>query len=214
MPPARHVILFVKAPRRGRAKRRLTADIGAAAAARFYRETVARVAFRLGRDPRWRLRLAVTPDDFAARACFWPGGLKRIPQGRGDLGARMARALASLPAAAGPRLIVGGDIPDIAPRHVAAAFAALRRHDLVFGPAADGGFWLIGSRRAPPAGLFDGVRWSSPHALADTLANLPRGVRAALVDELEDVDNGAAWRRWRTRRGRVSSLSDAPEGGA
>ena len=55
---------------------------------------------------------------------------------------------------------------------IAEAFALLGRHDLVFGPAADGGFWLVGCRHRPPD--FGEVRWSSPHALEDTLANLPR----------------------------------------
>lgn len=210
----RQVILFVKAPRRGRAKRRLAADIGHAAAARFYRETVAGVLSRLMRDRRWRVRLAVTPDGFASRGRFWPAAVPRHPQGAGDIGRRMARALAAPPAAAGPRLVIGGDIPDLAPRHVWAAFDALRRHDLVFGPAADGGFWLVGTRGAPPAGLFRDVRWSGPHALADTLAGLPGGVRVALVDELADVDDGVGWRRWKARRATGASPSDAPSGGA
>ena len=60
-------------------------------------------------------------------------------------------------------------------RHIAAAFRLLGRHDLVFGPAEDGGFWLVGARRRPRLPpLFGQVRWSSPHALADTLADLPR----------------------------------------
>jgi hypothetical protein len=107
----------------------------------------------------------------------------------------------------GPVVIVGSDIPDIAPAHIARAFAALGDHDFVFGPAADGGFWLVGARRRPavPAGLFDGVRWSTPHALADTLAGLPKTARVAMIATLDDVDDGAAWQRWRARRGITSA---------
>ena len=68
-----------------------------------------------------------------------------------------------------------------------------------FGPAADGGFWLVGARRRPhlPA-LFARVRWSSPHALADTLAGLPRGARVGFAATLEDIDDGDAYRRFLT----------------
>src|SRR3546814_16124850 len=83
----------------------------------------------------------------------------------------MDRVMRVLPP--GPAVIIGTDIPDIRPRHAAAAFRALGRHDAVFGPAADGGYWLVGLRRRPTIPrAFDGVRWSTEHALADTRANL------------------------------------------
>ena len=83
-----------------------------------------------------------------------------------------------------------------------AAFRLLGAHDLVFGPAADGGFWLVGARRRqPPRGLFERVRWSGPHALADTLAGLPRRTQIGFVETLEDVDDANAYRRLRPRRG-------------
>ena len=107
----------------------------------------------------------------------------------------MARAAAAAPP--GPVIIVGSDIPDIRPRHVIRAFRLLGRHDAVFGPAADGGYWLVGVRdqRVLPS-LCAGVRWSTEHALADTLSNLGTGRHAALADTLNDIDDGAAYRRW------------------
>ena len=87
----------------------------------------------------------------------------------------------------GPTVIVGADIPGITRSHVARAFAALGSADAVFGPAPDGGYWLIGLRNAPPAGLFDGVRWASPTTLDDTIRTLPSH-RIALIDTLRDVD--------------------------
>lgn len=209
MRTARHLVLFLKAPRRGAVKRRLATDIGKAAAFHFYRRTTAALIRRLGRDRRWHGRLAITPDCFASGAAFWPQGpLARMGQGPGDLGARMRYALSALPV--GPRVLVGGDIPDISAVHIASAFDALRRHDFVFGPAVDGGFWLVGMRRPPPRALFKGVRFSTSHALADTLATLRPGCSVAFIDELEDVDDGAAWVRWRRR----ASLLDVPAGGA
>jgi glycosyltransferase A (GT-A) superfamily protein (DUF2064 family) len=114
-------------------------------------------------------------------------------------------------------VIVGSDIPELSPRHVAAAFRALGRHEAVLGPAADGGYWLIGLRRRPriPAGLFQGVRWSSAHALADTRASLPRSSSVALLEVLEDVDDAESHARWRARlKRRRRASSDAPAGAA
>jgi rSAM/selenodomain-associated transferase 1 len=210
-PRSRHLVVFLKAPRLGQVKSRLAADIGALAALNFYRETSARLRRCLGRDRRWRLWLAVTPRA-ALAARFWDARLVRFDQGRGDLGDRMGRVFRELPP--GPVVIVGSDIPEIAPRHVAAAFRALGRNDAVFGPARDGGYWLVGLRRSPrvPAELFAAVRWSSAHALADTRASLPRKFKVTLLEVLEDVDDGAAYARWLSRRSRASS--DAPAGAA
>ncbi len=197
-----HLVLFARRPQLGAVKRRLATDIGAVAAYGFYRRTLHDVAWRLGRDHRWKTWLAVTPDSAAAAPGVWPAppATAIIGQGAGDLGARMARPLHEFPP--GPVVIVGSDIPDIEVGDIAAAFHALGRNDVVFGPATDGGYWLVGARRRPvvPQNLFAKVRWSSADALADTLSNLPPGCRVAMLAERSDVDDGAAWRRWQIRR--------------
>ncbi|MBT4906949.1 MAG: glycosyltransferase [Rhodospirillaceae bacterium] len=199
-----HLVIFARAARRGAVKRRLAADIGDGPALAFYRQTLHDVTRRLGGDPRWRTWLAVTPDTAALRSGLWPAvpGVRLIAQGQGDLGARMARPMAELPP--GPVMIIGTDIPDITTGHIADGFTALGNHEFVFGPAADGGYWLVGASRRPsvPAGLFRDVRWSTEHALADTLAGLPPRARTAMLGELDDVDDGAAWAAWRSRRRR------------
>lgn len=197
-----HLVVFARAPRLGAVKRRLAADIGTAAAHGFYRRTLHDVAWRLGGDPRWKTWLAVTPDSAAAETGVWPvpPAIPIIGQGTGDLGARMARPFRIFPP--GPVVIVGSDIPDIEVADIVAAFRSLGSNDLVFGPAVDGGYWLVGARRRPvmPQNLFTNVRWSSADALADTLANLSPAYRVAMLAERSDVDDGAAWRRWRIRR--------------
>jgi rSAM/selenodomain-associated transferase 1 len=196
----RHLVIFAKEPRLGAVKTRLARDIGAAAALRFYEETLRALIARLARGAPWRCWLAVAPDGFAREARrqwrFLPREVAVIGQGRGDLGARMAASFERLPP--GPAVLIGSDIPAIARAHIADAFAALGRRDAVFGPAEDGGYWLVGQRRlrALPD-LFRGVRWSSPHALADTLANLAPGQTHALVATLTDVDDGGAYARTR-----------------
>ena len=185
----RTLVVMLKEPRVGRVKTRLGRDIGMVAAAWWFRHQVRRLLRRLD-DPRWDLVLAVAPDRAGMTSRVWPGHLPRIPQGRGDLGARMARAVRHAPS--GPVCVIGGDIPGITAAHIAQAFAALGSHDAVFGPAPDGGYWLIGLRRvrAVPPHLFAAVRWSTAHALADTQATL-RDHRIARVATLRDVDTVA-----------------------
>ena len=196
----RHLVLFVRAPSLGGGKRRLAREIGDVATVRFERLMIALLLRRLAHDRRWRLRIAVTPDKARHHARHWRRGIEAVGQGGGDLGVRMRRALTDCPP--GPVVLVGGDIPALAAGHVAAAFRLLGRHDLVFGPAEDGGFWLVGARHPrhlPP--LFEQVRWSGPYALADTLAALPQRIRVGLAERLADVDDGEAYRRLAPHRG-------------
>ncbi|MDP6517501.1 MAG: TIGR04282 family arsenosugar biosynthesis glycosyltransferase [Alphaproteobacteria bacterium] len=198
MTPRPHLVIFVKAPRLGAVKTRLAKAIGRGAAWRFYRAASRRLIHRLGRDRRWLCWLAVTPDRFARKGRFWPRHPPRLAQGAGDLGARMARPLRRLPP--GPVVIVGSDIPDLDAGHVAAAFRALRRAEVVFGPASDGGYWLVGFRRRPALVVpFDNVTWSSARALAETRANIGTRFRVATLETLADVDDGAGWRCWRAK---------------
>lgn len=184
------VIIFARAPRLGTVKRRLARGIGAMAALRFYRGQLAATLAAVSRDGRWRTLVATTPD--RAR---WPLRAHRIAQGRGDLGARMAGALGKFRRA----VLVGSDIPGLARADIAAAFRALGRGDAVFGPAEDGGYWLVGLGPRRPAHPFADVRWSTEHALGDTLANF-QGRRIALLRTLRDVDTAADLRAVRMRR--------------
>jgi uncharacterized protein len=185
------LVIFVKAPVMGRCKTRLAKDIGGAKALGFYRHATKRLAHILGQDQRWQTALAIDPLPAiaAARTPFWPEGLLRISQGSGDLGARMGRVIKDTPP--GPVVIIGSDAPQISPALIVWAFKELRNKDAVFGPATDGGYWLIGLRRQRSApALFDGVRWSSQHALADTLASLPEDFTIGTLPLLSDVDSG------------------------
>lgn len=128
---------------------------------------------------------------------IWPEGIPRIAQGQGDLGHRMGRLFRDLPP--GPVVIVGADIPGIGAAQVAAAFAALGRHDAVFGQAEDGGYWLVGLKRRPRVlDIFEGVRWSSEYALADTVKNVRRqSMSVAMLESLPDIDTGADYAKWK-----------------
>ncbi len=197
----------MKTPVAGAVKTRLAREIGIAQATRFARHAVSALLGRVGADPRWQTILAVAPDGGVASRC-WPRRLSRMPQGRGDLGARMQRIFDVLPP--GPVLIVGTDVPGITRRHIAQAFRLLGGHDAVLGPAADGGYWLVGLRRRPHTlQIFADVRWSSPHALADTLSNL-EGCSVAFAARLSDVDDAHAFAASAARFGRRVLPSAVP----
>jgi rSAM/selenodomain-associated transferase 1 len=179
------VYVFARAPRLGTVKRRLAAGIGAMAALRFYRATLGATLRRLAADRRFRTAIAVTPDRAGGP---WRRGLPTVPQRGGDLGARMERVARRH---RGARVaIVGADIPGLRAADVAAALRRLRAADACFGPAEDGGYWLVALGARRPARPFGSVRWSSPNALADTLANFA-GHRVALLRRLRDVDTAA-----------------------
>ncbi len=93
----------------------------------------------------------------------------------------------------GPVVIIGGDIPGITPAIIRDAFKVLAGKDCVFGPAEDGGYWLMGMRRGArplPAQLFEDVRWSCAHTLSDTLETLG-GASVGFATQLRDVDTVA-----------------------
>jgi len=187
LPKARPtLIIMVKEPVAGRVKTRLGRDIGMTAAAWWFRHQTRRLIRRL-RDPRWDLVLAVSPDRDGMTSRFWPADIPRMPQGRGDLGARMARLLSAVPD--GPVCLIGGDIPKVTPAHIRFAFDKLQGRDFIFGPAADGGFWLVGARLGQICRpkLFDGVTWSVADTLAQTVARMD-GWAIGYCDVLHDVD--------------------------
>jgi len=187
----RHLIVFAKEPRIGRVKTRLGRDIGAVWAWRFYRQTLIRIYRRLSRDRRWQTWLYVAPDSALTRSGAWPQRARLRRQGQGDLGSRMQRALHTMPP--GPVVLIGADIPGIEASHIADAFKALGQADMVFGPAWDGGFWLVGVSGRRRSDLFKGVDWARPETLRQTLAGLAPNVTARLVQTLADVDDGAGY---------------------
>jgi rSAM/selenodomain-associated transferase 1 len=177
---------MAKLPVAGQVKTRLAREIGVGAATGFARHSIANTVARVTRHVFWQTALAVAPDGGVV-APVWPRGVQVIAQGPGDLGARMQRIMDR--SAPGPVVIIGTDIPGLCAAHIRRAFHLLGGHDAVVGPATDGGYWLIGARRRPRVlRMFAQVRWSSRHALVDTLKNLSDG-SAAHVATLADIDS-------------------------
>jgi uncharacterized protein len=186
------VIVFARAPRLGTVKRRLARDIGDRQALRFHVATLTSLVRSLRADRRFRTVIAITPD--RARLPF---RLEQVPQGTADLGVRMHRAFWRFPRSR--VAIIGCDIPEAGPADLHAAFRALGCADAAFGPAADGGYWLVAMSPLRPARPFANVRWSSEYALADTLLNFS-GRRVAFLRTLHDVDTAEDWHRLRMQQ--------------
>lgn len=177
---------MAKAPVAGRVKTRLARQVGVAEACRFYRATSCAVMARLTRQPFWETIIAVDAvADLGRRD--WPANVRLVHQGWGNLGARMHKPMRELPP--GPVCVIGTDVPDISIADVRRAFRGLGMCDFAFGPAEDGGFWLVGARRRPHAyNPYCRVHWSQPTTLDETLANLD-GRRVAFATRLHDVDD-------------------------
>jgi rSAM/selenodomain-associated transferase 1 len=181
------VIVFARTPRLGAVKRRLARDIGDRAALRFHTATLTALLRDLHACRRFNVVLAITPDRARFRLCMRP---RCIPQGHGDLGRRMTRALGRYRRVA----LMGCDIPEASAADVSAAFRGLGTADAVFGPAADGGYWLIALGPRRPSDLFGASRWSTEHALADTLKQF-RHHRVGFIRRLADVDTATDYRK-------------------
>lgn len=173
------LIVFARAPAIGVGKSRLARDIGRVEAWRVYRAMSGKLLVRL-RDPRWRTVLRLAPD----RAALGVAGVE--PQGGGDLGQKLERAIRAH--ADGPVAVIGTDCPQVDAARVWRAFRACLGSGAALGPAEDGGFWILAlsARRARRLSLA-GIRWSTPHAFADTRAAL--GGDATILERLVDVDD-------------------------
>lgn len=187
------LLILAKPPAMGVAKTRLAAGIGRTEARRIARFTLART-MQAADSPAWRTELHVTPSSALNETLggLWPASIPRRAQAKGDLGMKLAHAMKTAPP--GPVLFIGTDAPDISRRLLHEAVQALARHDAVFGPAEDGGFWLFGlNRRHRNPDVFADVRWSGPHAMEDVWSNLPRHANVKILPRLIDIDTRRDW---------------------
>jgi len=208
----RRVIVFARAPELGCVKTRLAADLGAEAALEIYRELGRHTLAAVCAVRHASVVVQYTPADRRALVEAWlacdAGTITLRPQCDGDLGARMASAVGeAVREGADAVVVVGTDCPSLDADVIERAFRTLERGDVGFGPAADGGYYLV-ALRAPHAALFHDIPWSASDTLRRTLeAAAAARLRVSLLEERMDIDTADDWRRWQAMR-------DATDGGS
>ena len=206
--------MLTRWPAPARCKRRLATAIGAERAALVQRRLLhhglaaAREAARVAGERGEPIEVVLAVSGLGPRACGrWARTLpvdRWVGQGEGSLGLRLRRQVErARREAAGAVLLIGSDLPRISAADLLAAFAALRRGPLVVGPAADGGYWLLGlSPRLRAPRLFAGadapIPWGSDAVLGRTLAAAAaEGLAPELLAEGQDLDTPADLAAWR-----------------
>jgi rSAM/selenodomain-associated transferase 1 len=184
------VALFIRFPTPGEAKTRLIPAFGAQGAARLHRQLVERTVATV-RATGLQLELWTTGAEASAFRHWLGADIAVVEQGAGDLGERMARA-----AARAPVILLGADVPDLAPADLTAAVSALHSVPVALGPAEDGGYYLLALADPCPF-LFTGIKWGSASVLQSTLDRLSRhGQRFSLLRTLADLDRPEDLVRW------------------
>lgn len=183
--------MFAKAPQVSGVKTRLAAEIGDECAAAIY-EALLRASIARFCDLPFAAEfiVALTPDDAAASfAADLPDGVRVIPQGTGDLGARLTRVAANWFAEnERPLLFVGTDSPDLPDYVLRDALAACDQSAFAICGAHDGGYALLALPHAEPM-LFDNIAWGTDRVLQQTRAAAARaGVSLRDVGTWHDVD--------------------------
>jgi rSAM/selenodomain-associated transferase 1 len=185
--PRKLLLIFVKNPQLGKVKTRLARTVGDKKALEVYLQLLNHTVY-ITKDV--QVDKAVFYADFIDWADIWPNELyqKQLQQGH-DLGQRMQQAFEwAFRQSYAQIVITGSDCPQLTTAIIQQAYEALRTHQVVIGPAADGGYYLLGMNSLIPD-LFADKKWSSPTVLSSTLADLHRlQIPYFTLPTLHDID--------------------------
>lgn len=186
------LIVFIKNPLLGKVKTRLAKTAGAEKALEVYQALLrhTRAVCEVVHAETF-----VFYHDFINKTDEWQKFSRRLQTGN-DLGEKMSNAFAEIFASGNSRVvIIGSDCMEISPAIIQDAFDSLHQHDVVIGPAADGGYYLLGMKQVHPQ-LFMNKTWSTETVLQQTVAdvmvlNLSYKLLPVLhdIDEEKDLDN-------------------------
>lgn len=168
-------------------KTRLAKGIGEERALQVYRKLLDHTRTVASRTDAVR---QVWYDSRIDRSDEWnPPEFVRKCQTAGSLGSRMSHAFKTgFESGYAPIVIIGSDCPALEPHHLSGAFSMLESVDVVLGPSADGGYWLLGMNRFLPE-LFERKPWSSPELYAETIRQIEKsGFSRAELETLRDID--------------------------
>ena len=191
MQPKQALIIFQKNADFGKVKTRLAKTAGPDEALRIYKLLTAQThkAASASTAQKWLFYSDRYEPDFENNRSY------EIRVQRGDdLGQRMCNAFAVVFAAGAEQaVIIGTDCPGLNSEILREAYAALELYDVVAGPAADGGYYLLGMKRLYAA-LFTNKNWSTETVLADTLHDAKLlGLMSYQLSVLSDVDTEEDW---------------------
>ncbi|NLT70699.1 MAG: DUF2064 domain-containing protein [Verrucomicrobiaceae bacterium] len=185
------IVVFTRLPRAGEAKTRMIPVLGAEGAARLQEPMTRHIVGRVwSHAAATGGRLVVAATGCTPREMrSWLGPVEVVPQGDGDLGDRLSRVIeGEFRRGAGKVIVVGADCPRLHEGHLVEAEEALEQSDLVFGPAQDGGYYLVGLNR-PLRSLFENIAWGTGDVLTQSLAAASlMGIVPVKIETLSDVD--------------------------
>jgi len=184
------LLMFSKAPRVGQVKTRLQPELSPDQALDLYKAMVEDQLNQLNVSGYYDLNLYFWPPEANSEMQAWLGNdLKYFPQNGGDLGERMRHAfIQGFEQKYKKVLLIGSDLPTLNLKTILITFSAVAVYDVVLGPSADGGYYLIGMKK-PHHGLFRNMKWSTDSVFADTLKKCKSsGLSVALLEEKFDID--------------------------
>ena len=172
------LIIFTRYPQAGTTKTRMIPELGAEGAAELQRQMTGHIRSRVDELRKSHLSTVEVRYEGGNEKLMteWLGsGFSYCHQGSGDIGLRMGRALQdAFGQGCESVVIIGSDIPHITINIMQKAFEALNLKDLVLGPAADGGYYLIGVHRKTfrhwNPQLFTDISWGTENVLPQTLS--------------------------------------------
>lgn len=193
-----HLIIFVKNRIPGKTKTRLAKSIGDTAALQVYDQLLEHthsVTAPLNYQ-KW-----VFFSEYLEEKSLWQQGYQAEVQQGNDLGERMHRAFEKCFSEGAQRVcIIGSDCFELTSGHLQQAFESLKKHDVVLGPAADGGYYLLGLQEQQPE-LFYNKVWSTPDVLAEALEDCRRlGLSTKQLPLLHDLDDIRDLKRYQQQR--------------
>jgi uncharacterized protein len=192
----KHVLVFIRYPEEGKVKTRLAQRVGNKAACELYSAFVQDVLARLRG---YSLTIYYTPSTAASSLTEWLGNdYAYEPQRGDDLGIRMYNAFQKTLSRYEQVVLIGSDCPDLSPSIIEEAFHNLADHDMVLGPASDGGYYLLGLTSGHLVkSLFQGLTWGGKTVFNDTMTlSRQAGLRVHILPPWTDIDDIDALRHF------------------